>query len=52
MVGWVPRDRGIRQVKVDEFVERINAAQVFGLQGVPLILQYDGMAVDLRPWGW
>ena len=52
MVGWRPYDPSLRQAKMKAFAERIAAAQEFGPQDVPLVLQFDERVGDLRPWSW
>ena len=52
MVGSRPYNPSLRQARMKEFVGRIAAAQDFGPQDVPLILQFDEHVGDLRPWGW
>ncbi|KAJ3507985.1 hypothetical protein NMY22_g16757 [Coprinellus aureogranulatus] len=52
MVGWIPRLPALRREKVGQFIERVNKSQEFGVNDVPLILQYDERTGDMRPWAW
>ncbi|KAJ3512235.1 hypothetical protein NMY22_g15392 [Coprinellus aureogranulatus] len=52
MVGWIPHDPALRKEKLAIFLERVEHSQVFGLDDVPLILQYDERDADMRAWAW